>query len=255
MRKILLIVMLFALALSITQVYNVQAEETLIWSGDVSSSGGTTTGPVLDAFIQYHVVAKGIFYYSRPSYLAADAQYYTTDPVHDWNWYNHFPAPGGHSFLQIDEEDVDWGPFSNGVWVPDQGDFIVGHEYSIYYEATGAAITFRVIDWIDGNYTNNNCHFGVEIYSLPLSTGYTPGFWKHNIGVALGYNNGAYSAFRDGTKLTAEMLQTYAATVGVTLKQAYQALTARGPHMDTVRADMANAFNTAAGFGPFIDED
>jgi hypothetical protein len=252
MRKALLMVMIFALAFSIMQVYNAKAEETLLWSGNVYSSGGTTAGPVLDAFIQYRVVAKEVFYYSRPSYLAADAQYYTTDPIHDWNWYNHFPAPDGHSFLQIDGKDVNWGPFSNGN---PGGAAAGGHTYSIYYEGTGAAIKFRIVDWIDGNYTNNSCHFPVEIYELPLCTGYTPGFWKHNIGVALGYNPGAYSAFRDGTKLTAAMLQGYAATVGVTLKEAYRALTAKGPHMDMVRADMANAFNAAAGYGPFVDED
>jgi len=83
--------------------------------------------------------------------------------------------------------------------------------------------------------------------------GYTPGFWKHNIGVALGYNPGAYSAFRDGTKLTAAMLAGYATTVGVTLEAAYAALSAKGPGMNTVRADMANAFNAAAGYGPFVD--
>jgi hypothetical protein len=86
-----------------------------------------------------------------------------------------------------------------------------------------------------------------------LLPGYTPGFWKHNIGVALGYNPGNYSAFRDGTKLTEAMLQGYATTIGVTLQEAYDALTAKGPGMDMVRADMANAFNAAAGYGPFED--
>jgi len=84
--------------------------------------------------------------------------------------------------------------------------------------------------------------------------GYTPGFWKHNIGVALGYNPGDYSAFEDtGIKLTAAMLAGYAATVGVTLEEAYAALSAKGPGMDMVRANMANAFNAAAGYGPFVD--
>lgn len=238
-------VMVVALAFGMIQVHNAKASETLIWWGNVYSNGGTTTGPVLDAFIQYRVVAKEIFWYNYAADLAADAMYYTNSPPH-WDWTNHFPAPGGHSFLQIDGKDVDWGPFSNGN---------TGHTYSIYYEGTGAAIKLKLTDWIDGNYTNNYCHLPVEIYELPLETGYTPGFWKHNIGVALGYNNGAYSAFRDGTKLTAAMLQTYAATVGVTLQEAYAALTAKGPHMDTVRANMANAFNAAAGYGPFIDTD
>ena len=92
-----------------------------------------------------------------------------------------------------------------------------------------------------------------EFYCRPCP-GLTPGFWKHNIGVALGYSRGDYSAFRDGTKLTEAMLQGYAAVVGVTLQEAYDALTAHGYlGADMVRADMANAFNAAAGFGPFED--
>jgi hypothetical protein len=87
-----------------------------------------------------------------------------------------------------------------------------------------------------------------------LMPGYTPGFWKHNIGVALGYNRGKYSAFNDGTKLTLAMLQGYAADVGVTLEQAYAAVNAKGgPPNNMIRADMANAFNAAAGYGPFED--
>jgi hypothetical protein len=88
-----------------------------------------------------------------------------------------------------------------------------------------------------------------------LEPGYTPGFWKHNIGVALGYNRGSYSAFRDGTKLTMEMLEGYATTVGVTLQEAYDAVSAKGNRegQASIRANMANAFNAAAGYGPFED--
>lgn len=94
----------------------------------------------------------------------------------------------------------------------------------------------------------------IEVVVPPLESGYTPGFWKHNIGVALGYNRGAYSAFRDGTKLNEAMLQGYATTVGVTLEEAYEALTAHGFRgANVIRADMANAFNEAAGYGPFED--
>jgi len=81
--------------------------------------------------------------------------------------------------------------------------------------------------------------------------GYTPGFWKHNIGVYLGENPGEYSAFNDGTKVDAEILEG----LGIDLQAAYAALSAKGPGSDTVRADMANDLNTAAGFGPFVDED
>ena len=239
--------MLFALVLSVVQISNVKAE-TFLWGADISSFGTPVNSPVLEAGRQYRIVAKEMFFYNFPANLGADAQYYTTDPANSWIWGNNFPAPDGHSFLQIDGMDVNWGPFSNGQ---------TGHTYSIYYTGTGAAITFQIIDWIDGDYNNNHCHLPVEIYEQPqLCPGYTPGFWKHNIGVALGYNRGDYSAFRDGTKLTLALLQGYAATVGVTLEEAYAAVSAKGNTEGEaqIRADMANAFNEAAGYGPFIDD-
>ncbi len=97
----------------------------------------------------------------------------------------------------------------------------------------------------------------LTIPSLP--PGFTPGFWKHNIGVALGINPGKYSAFSggplDGTKLTLALLQGYAADVGVTLQEAYAVLsTGGGGAIAQARIDMANAFNAAAGYGPFVED-
>lgn len=96
----------------------------------------------------------------------------------------------------------------------------------------------------------------VEIPPEEGPPGFTPGFWKHNIGVYLGLNNGNYSAFRggslDGIKLTAAMLEGYAATIGVTLQHAYDVLSmGGGGAIAQARIDMANAFNAAAGYGPF----
>jgi hypothetical protein len=95
----------------------------------------------------------------------------------------------------------------------------------------------------------------IEIMVPPLESGYTPGFWKHNIGVCLGYSPGHFSAFNDGTKLSCALLNSYAATVGVSLGDAYAALTTKGNKNGeaAIRADMANAFNAAAGYGPFND--
>jgi hypothetical protein len=84
-------------------------------------------------------------------------------------------------------------------------------------------------------------------------TGYTPGFWKHNIRVALELTRGSYSAFDDGTKVTEVDLLTWAGDIGVSLEEALEDLTARGPGSEATRTDMANAFNAAAGFGPFED--
>ncbi len=93
---------------------------------------------------------------------------------------------------------------------------------------------------------------------IPRCPGFTPGFWKHNLGVALGYNPGKYSAFTggplDGVKVTESKLLELAGIVGVTLEQAYAAVNAKGgPPNNQIRADMANAFNAAAGYGDFMD--
>lgn len=101
-----------------------------------------------------------------------------------------------------------------------------------------------------------NLQITIIVLQIPgEEPGYTPGFWKHNIGVALGYNNGNYSAFSDGTKLTEAMLEGYATIVGVTLQEAYDAVSAKGNKAGqaAIRTDMANAFNAAAGYGPFED--
>jgi len=94
--------------------------------------------------------------------------------------------------------------------------------------------------------------------SPPRCPGFTPGFWKHNIGVYLGLRHGSYSAFEggplDGVKVTGPMLEELAGIVGVSLEDAYDAVNAKGgPPNNMIRADMANAFNAAAGYGPFED--
>jgi len=160
------------------QVSEVQAQETLYWSGWVYSSGSPATTSVLELGRTYRIEALEIFWYNfTPYYLAADAMYYT-DSLPSWNWINHFPAPDGHSFLQIDNMDVNWGPFSNGIG---SGSADGGHTYSINYVGQGVPITFRIVDWIDGDYSNNYCHLPVKIYATPRLLGLTPGFWKNHI--------------------------------------------------------------------------
>ena len=128
----------------------------LVWQGTVYSSGVEVTGPLLMYGRSYVIVAENAWWYSYlPFNLAADSMYYTTDPSNSVFWGNHFPAPGGHSFLQIDRLDVNWGPFSNGD---------TGHTYTIDWIGNGTAVSFRVVDWIDSNYTNNVCHIDISIY-------------------------------------------------------------------------------------------
>lgn len=128
----------------------------LVWQGSVDSSGVEVTGPVLASGTPYVIVAKNTWWYKYlPDNLAADAMYYTTDPSNNIYWGNHFPELSGHSFLQVDKQDVDWGPFSNGD---------AGHTYSLVRDGAGAAVSFRIVDWMDDNYTNNVCHIIVSVY-------------------------------------------------------------------------------------------
>lgn len=137
--------------------------EKLLWEARIPHSGEEVVSSVWGRG-EYRIVAAEIWWYDYASNLAADAQYYTTDPSGYWYWGNNFPAPGGHSFLQINAEDVDWGPFSNGD---------TGHEYTIYYTwEGGSAITFRIVDWMDGDYDNNDCYIVVKIYKSVTVGGY-----------------------------------------------------------------------------------
>jgi len=137
--------------------------EKLVWEGNVYSSGAEVFTPLLEAG-EYRIVAREIWWYNYSAYLAADVQYYTTDNSSALYWGNYFPAPGGHSFLQIMKEDVDWGPFSNGdTW----------HKYTIFYTLTdSAAMSFRIVDWIDGDYDNNFSHIHVRVYKVWTVGGY-----------------------------------------------------------------------------------
>jgi len=156
--------MLFLIGMLAVVVSPVMADEVLIWEGIVLSSGATVTSAMLENGHLYHIVADWNWWYNDTSNnLAADAQYYTTDPSNSWNWGNHFPAPGGHSFLQINGQDVNWGAFSNGD---------TGHTYAIYYTGEGASITFKIVDWMDDNYDNNDCKLRVRIYKSVTVGGY-----------------------------------------------------------------------------------
>ena len=165
--------LLLALIIIVVPMSGVKAQETLIWQGLVYSNGDpVTTSVILEDGRLYYIVVAEIWWYDKPNNLAADAQYYTTIgsdgwDIH-WNWADHLPAPDGHSFLQINGMDISWGPFSNGD---------TGHTYSIYYFGQGAAIVFQLVDWIDDDYDNNDCHLPVKIYESPPSPR-TIGFWK-----------------------------------------------------------------------------
>ena len=159
----------------------VRADGTLLWQANIPSTGEPVSSPILVSGRLYMIVAKELFLYGHgPNWyqLQADAQYYMIAPSNYWVWTSpyYFPAPEGHSFLEINGIDVHWGPFSNGD---------TGHTYKIYYMGRGQPITFAIVDWMDGDYTNgdytkNTCHLPVRIYELPPCAGSprTIGFWK-----------------------------------------------------------------------------
>lgn len=139
-------------------VLPVLAVEEFVWEGSVPANGDSVVSPLLFQGVSYRIVAEMTWWYNKPDNLAADAQYYTTDFSSSWIWGNAFHCPDDHSFLQINDQDVEWGPFSNGK---SDG---TGHFYEIYYEGEEAPITFRLFDWMDGNYANNVCHLRIRIY-------------------------------------------------------------------------------------------
>ena len=84
--------------------------------------------------------------------------------------------------------------------------------------------------------------------------GLSPGFWKHNLKVYLGFTNGRYSVPHPGQpRISNSILESYLADIGVSAEQAYADLTTRGPGSSSIRLDMANMFNAAAGYTPYSD--
>ncbi len=150
---------LFVLSVCGLLVLPAVADSSLVWEGDVYSSGVEVTSAVLNYGAAYRVVATQVWYYSveENTYLAADAMYYTTDSSDTVYWGNYFPVPGGGSFLQINGQNVSWGTFSNGG----SGD----HTYTTYCTGTGVELTFRIVHWAGPSYGPISCHLHVQIYS------------------------------------------------------------------------------------------
>ena len=154
---------LFLVGVLKVAVSPVAAGEYLVWEGSVYSSGAEVYSSVLGSGGRYRIEVSEIWWYDLDENLAADAMYYTTSASDSWDWLNHFPAPGGHSFLRMNSLDVDWGSFSNGD---------TGHTYSIRCIGNGTSVSFRIVDLMDGNYDNNDCHFLVRIYKDVTVGGY-----------------------------------------------------------------------------------
>jgi len=188
LNKLIILSILVISITSTTTNMTVKAEDTLIATFDVPSDGTPVTSPALEAGKTYKVVATEMFWYDKPNWKEADAQYYQIGNK-GWNWDGYAPAPDGHSFLQIDGMDVDWGPFSNGD---------TGHTYTTYVNGDGAPLSFSIVDWMDGDYTNNDCHLPVFVYETSSTTPCLT-LRKELDGVALVGPRGERIRYRDST--------------------------------------------------------
>ena len=156
MRNCTIAAVLLILATVVASIAPVVALQSPIWTGQVSSTGEQVVGPILLDGREYRIVVSGSWLYDEPNNLAADSQYYTTNYTNSVFWEEPiFVAPTGHSFLQINGLDIDWGSFSNGD---------TNHTYTAFLIGDESAITFRIVDWLDGNYTNNVCHISLQVF-------------------------------------------------------------------------------------------
>ena len=155
-KAILALALFFALIVTIP-TFHASSLDDFPWKAPVPGTGTPVTTPVLKSGYEYTITAAGIWWWGKGP---ADAQYYSTIQGSNWIWGNHFQAPDG-SFLQIDGQPVNWGPFFNGQ--PDGS----GHEYTITYIGDGNPITLQVVDSVDYSYEGNGCKIYVVIVEGP----------------------------------------------------------------------------------------
>ena len=90
-----------------------------------------------------------------------------------------------------------------------------------------------------------------------VGPGLSPGFWKHNIGVYLGENNGEYSDPGYTWVVSKETMGDWLGThwSQAELEAAYEALSTKGGGAAgaAIRVGMANVFNAAADLTPYED--
>jgi hypothetical protein len=87
-----------------------------------------------------------------------------------------------------------------------------------------------------------------------LEPGFSPGFWKHNLGVALGFSKGMPSAFAggpyDGMKCDATLIASKVTKLQAT--ELYSTLcTGDGGVNAQARLDAANYLNALFGYSPY----
>jgi hypothetical protein len=230
--------------------------------GGYDVSNGEYTGWCVDIT---HGIVRGVEYQVN---LYSSLSPLTEVPSVQWDMINYILNHKDDG-TGADIQDALWYFINGGAWYT----WGVSHTHTATAEAIvadaiansagyapGEGDTLAIICLPEGEPCERAQMLVIELTVPTLEPGYTPGFWKHNIGVCLGENPGRFSCFADGTRLSCSLLNDYLTYVnnlpgysGYTLDDAYADLTARGPGANTVRDDMANAFNAAAGYGPFND--
>jgi hypothetical protein len=141
----------------------------IVYSNPLQGPNEVTT-PVLNNGDMYSVTTWDHFYLDtrdQQNQVTADAQFYQ---INDGPWLKPVLGNPVHSFLQINNNDVNWGTTVN---LPD-------HEYTVEIAGQGSPVTLRIKDWYDNEYTYNYCHQVVCIIPEDRD-GCTPGFWKNHL--------------------------------------------------------------------------
>jgi hypothetical protein len=107
----------------------------------------------------YSITAGEIYQVDEDQDIQADAQFYSMD---GWVTWSKPESPAGtfHSFLQMDDNDVNWGDLDPSTF----------HEYTVQFTGLGKPNTLRIIDWYDSSYLNNHCHLQVCIIPQSVNT-------------------------------------------------------------------------------------
>ena len=89
----------------------------------------------------------------------------------------------------------------------------------------------------------------------PCGKGLSPGFWKHNVGVYLGYSHGSYSDPEDSAVVSKTTMGSWLAGLGLDLQALYDDLNTKGGGAAgaETRVNAANVFNALAGLYPYGD--
>jgi len=162
------------------------------------------------------------------------------------------PTGVGGPYPLVGADGPAWDTYTDNVAIAGGDEWLCVQIESIISEGSG---------WPDFDGRGTSALLIATGFMLPVETGLdglSPGFWKHNIRVALEYP-GRYSVPHEGEDRMNynRILGLAEAATGKTgieaLEDALEALTAKGPGSESIRLDMANAFNAAAGYQPYSD--